>query len=94
MSGIVEGIVERLLNGKLRKLRNSGVSKQEGHDSIPTFPHIVLQNIQFFSHNSGEVGRTMIEAIMMQRERGWRRERASVWDGGGGVSWEAVEAVE
>ncbi len=94
MSRIVKGIVERLLNSKERKLRNSGVSKQGSHDSIATFPHIVLQNIQFFSHNSGEVERAMFEAFMMQRERGRRRDQASVVDGGEGVGWEAVEAVE
>ncbi len=94
VSGIVEGTVERLLNGKERNLRNSGVSKQGSHDSIATFPHILLQNIQFFIHNSGEVGRAMLEAFMMLREQGWRRERASVWDGGGGVGWEAIETVE
>ncbi len=78
VSRIVERIVERLLNGKERKLRNSGVSKQGSHDSIATFPHIVLQNIQYFSHNSGEVEWAMFEAFMMQRERGQRREQASV----------------
>ncbi len=72
---IVEGIVERLLNGNERKLRNSGVSKQGSHDSIATFPHIILQNIQFFNHNSGEVGPAILEAFMMQRKRGRRRER-------------------
>ncbi len=86
--------MKRLLNSKERILRNSGVSKQGSHDSIATFPHIVLQNIQFFSHNSGEVERAMFEAFMMQREQGRRRERASVRDGGDGVDWEAVEAVE
>ncbi len=77
MSGIVKRIVERLLNGKEGKLRNSGVSKQGSYDSISTVPHIVLQMIQFFSRNSGEVERAMIEAFMMQRERGQRQERAS-----------------
>ncbi len=75
---IDKGLVQQLSNGKKRKLRNSGVSKQGSHDSIATFPHIVLQNIQFFNHNSGEVERAMFEAFMMLRERGWRRERASV----------------
>jgi hypothetical protein len=37
VSGIVEGIVEELLNGKERKLRNSGVSKTESHDSIAEY---------------------------------------------------------
>ncbi len=73
---IVEGIVERLLNGKERKLRNSGVSKQGSHGSIATFPHIILRNVQFFNHNSGEIRRAMLEAFIMQRERGRRRERA------------------
>ncbi len=86
--------MERLLNCQERKLQNSGVSKQGSHDSITTFPYIVLQNIQFFSHKSAEVGRAMFEAFMMQREQGQRRERASIWDGGGGAGWEAVEAVE
>jgi hypothetical protein len=45
VSRIVEGIVKRLLNGKKRKLRNSGVSKEGSHDSIATFPHIILQNV-------------------------------------------------
>ncbi len=68
VNGIVKGIMEWLLNGKEKKLQNSGVSKQGSHDSIATFPHIVLQNIQFFSHNSGEVGRAMFEAFIMQKE--------------------------
>ncbi len=91
---IVEGIVERLLNGNERRLQNSGVSKQGSHDSIATFPHIILQNIQFFNHNSGEVGRAILEAFMMHRKQGRRREQASSLDEVGGVCWEAVERVE
>ncbi len=78
MSGIVEGIVERLLNGKEQKLQNSGVSKQRSHNLFVTLPHVVLQNIQFFSHHSVEVGLTLFEAFMMQREQEWRCEQASV----------------
>jgi hypothetical protein len=63
LSKIVEEIIERLLNGTERKLRNSRVSKQWSHDSFVTFPHIVLQNVQFFSHNSQEVGRALFEAF-------------------------------
>ncbi len=74
MGRIVKGVVERLLDSKKRKLRNSGISKQGSHDSIATFPHIILQNIQLFNHNSGEEGRATLEAFMMQRERGRRRE--------------------
>ncbi len=51
VGGIVEGITEKLLNEKKRKLRKSGVGKQGSHDSIATFPHIILQGVQFFSHN-------------------------------------------
>ncbi len=65
VSGIVKGIVERLLNGKGRKLRNSGVSKQRSHNLFVTLPHIVLLSIQYFRHNSGEVGRAMFEAFVM-----------------------------
>ncbi len=68
MDGTSERIVERLLNGKKRHLRNSGVSKQESHDSIATIPHIMLSNIQFFNHNLGEVGQAILEAFMMKRE--------------------------
>jgi hypothetical protein len=57
--------VEQLLNGKERKLRNSGVRKQGSHDFIATFLHIALQNIQFFSHNLEEVQRAMFEAFMI-----------------------------
>ncbi len=74
MSRIVERIVERLLDGKERKLRNSGVSKQGSHDSIATFPHYILQNVRSFSHNSGEVRRAIFGAVMMHREQGWRQE--------------------
>ncbi len=70
--------MEKLLNGKERTVQNSGVSKQGSHDSIATFPHNVLQNILFFSHNSGEVEQAMVEAFIMQRERGRRQDRASV----------------
>jgi hypothetical protein len=72
MSGIVKGLVERLLNGKQRKLRNSGVRKQRCYDSVATFSHIILQNIEFFNHNSGEVGRAMLKAFKIQRKRGGR----------------------
>ncbi len=78
MSGNVERTMERLLNVKERKLRNTGVSKQGSHDSVATFPHIVMQYIQFFSHNSGEVERVMFEAFMMQREQGRRQDWALV----------------
>jgi hypothetical protein len=77
VSGIGERIVEGLLNSKEKKLRNFGVSKQRSHDSIATFPRIILKNIQFFSHNSRELGRAMFEAFMLQSEQGQRRDRAS-----------------
>jgi hypothetical protein len=70
MCRVVESIVERLLNGKKRKLRKSGVSKQGSHDSIATFPHIILQDMKFLNLNSGEVGHAILKAFMMQRERG------------------------
>ncbi len=70
MSEIVNKIVETLLYNKEKKLRNSGVSKQGSHDSISTFSHFVLQNITFFSRKSGEVGQTIFDAFIMQREQG------------------------
>jgi uncharacterized protein YidB (DUF937 family) len=44
-SRVIEGIVERLLNGKKRELQNSWVSKQGSHDSIATFSHNILQSV-------------------------------------------------
>ncbi len=51
VGGIVKVNVEKLLYSEEKKLRNSEVSKQGSHNSIATFPHIVLRNIEFFSHN-------------------------------------------
>ncbi len=55
----MERLLGRLLNGKERKFQNSKVSKEGSHNFITTFPHIVLQNVQLFSHITGEVGQAM-----------------------------------
>jgi hypothetical protein len=70
--------VERLLNRKKRKLQNSRVSKEKSHNFFVTLSHIIAQNVQFLNHNSGGVGWAMLEAFMMQREQGRRREQAYV----------------
>jgi hypothetical protein len=49
-----------------------------------------LKNFQFFSHNSGEGERAMFEAVMMQAERGRRRERASDWGRDDRAGWERM----
>ncbi len=90
MSKVCVGIMKGLLNCKNRKLRNSGVSQEGGHDAVSLLSHIVLKNFQFFSHNSGEGERAMFEAVMMQAERGRRRERASDWGRDDRAGWERM----
>jgi hypothetical protein len=77
MSRVCVGVMEGLLNCKNRNLQNSGVSQEGGHDAVPLLSHIILKNFQFLSHDSEEGERAMFEAVMMQTERGRRRERAS-----------------
>ncbi len=91
MIRIVERILKGLKNGKNRKLHNSRVSNQRSHHSIATFPPIILQNITFFRHKSWEFGRAKFEAVIMQRGRGHRYERASSRFDGGGESWRYVK---
>jgi hypothetical protein len=67
-SKIVKRIIVRLLNSMNKKLQSSGVSKQKSHNLFVPFPHIVLENIQFFSQSSGELERAALEAFMMPRE--------------------------
>jgi hypothetical protein len=76
LSRIAIRVVERLLNSKKRRLRNSGVSKQKSHNLFVTFPHIILEYIQMFSNNAGEFWRAIVEAFIMQRKGEWKREQA------------------
>jgi hypothetical protein len=51
-----------------RKLQNSGVSKQMGHELFAPFPDIVLVTFEFFSHSSSlKSGEAVLEALIMQR---------------------------
>ncbi len=91
MSRIVKTTMERLMDSKNRKLQNSGVSKQRSHNHFVTFSHIVLENIQFFSHSSGELGQAALESCKMQREQGQRPALVFRVVGGGGVGCQLVE---
>ncbi len=90
MSRVCVRVVKGLLNCKNRKLRNSGVSQEGGQDAVPLLSHIILKNFQFSCHNSGEGERAMFEAVMMQTERGRRRELASDWGRDNVAGWELV----
>jgi hypothetical protein len=65
VSGIGLGIVEKLLNRKDRKKRNSGVSKHGSHDTVTFFSHIILTYFQFYSHSSGNREQTVFEAVII-----------------------------
>ncbi len=80
MSQDIEGILDRNLDGKEKKLQNSEVSKPGGHDSIPTIPHIILEIIKLFSQISGMVEYAICEAFMFEREHGQRQQQVSVLD--------------
>ncbi len=77
LSRVRLGVVKGLLNCGNRNSQNSRVSQEGGHDAVPLLSHIIFKNFQFFSHGSEEGERAMFEAVMMQTERGGRREQAS-----------------
>ncbi len=65
MSGIIEVNMEQHIKGNNMKLQDSRVSKHRSHDSIATFPHIRLQNVQFYDNNSGDVEQAMMRVFKM-----------------------------
>jgi hypothetical protein len=60
VSRIVKGVLERLLDSKKNKLPNSGVSKQRSYNLFVTLPHVMLENTQFISNNSGAFGQATL----------------------------------